>query len=304
MGVVRGEEPRSADAQTRMVSYNVVSGGYFAAMRTPLLGGRDFRASDAKGGAEVAIINPALANVLWPGTAAGAAGAAGAVGRRVRVIDRGDRTHDIEIVGVASDSKFTSLAEAPQPVLYLPSTQWYRQDMRLLVRASGNPAALASAVRAVVRDVNPDIPALATTMEAETAFTLVPARLAGSVLALAGAIGLLLAAIGVFGVISYSVAREGREIGIRMALGASGPRVVAMFVRRGLRLTLIGLALGLVAALGATRLLRGMLYGVSPTDPASFAVVLLGLLGVSLLACYLPARLAARVAPAVVLRSE
>jgi predicted permease len=289
MGVARGEDPAPDPNDQRLMDYNFVSPGYFSALRTPLVAGREFSQGDAPRGVEVAIVNQALAASLWPG--------ASALGHRLHVIDRGNRVHEVEIVGVVRDSKYRSLGETARPVVYLASTQWYRWDMRLLVRTRGDPRRLVAAVRAAVRETDPDVPATPTTMDEETAFSLVPVRLAGSVLAGAGAIALLLAAIGIFGVVSYSVARQYRDIGIRMALGASRARVRGLFVGQGLRLTSVGLILGLGAAAGVTRFLRGLLYGVSPGDPASFAAIGAFVSAVSVLACYLPARRATRVSP-------
>src|SRR5260370_27925201 len=224
-----------------------------------MVAGREFSRTDASGSVPVAVVNETLARTLWP-TGPG-------VGRRMHVIDRASQAHEVEVVGVARDSKFSSLSDSRQPVIYLPTSQWYRWDTRILVHTAGNPGLLTNTVRAAVREVNPDIAVSPTTLEQETAFTLVPARLAGTVLAFAGAVGLLLAAVGIFGVVAYTVARERRNIAVRMALGATRWRVVAMFVGRGLRLAAVGLVLGSVAAARATRLLHGLLYGVGPGDP-------------------------------------
>ena len=296
MAVAPTTEESSALAQHRMYGYNLVSPRYFSAMRIGLRAGREFLATDAAHTPDVAIVSETMAKRFWP--------AASALGQRVRVFDRADVERDAEVVGVVRDVSQRSLGATPEPFIYLPSAQWFRADMRLQIHSSGDPHGLAPAVRAAVRETDPELPTEVTMLEEETAFARVPIKVAGVVFTAAGAIGLFLAVIGVFGVVSYTVAQQTREIGIRMALGARSAQVGGMVLRHGMRMTALGIAVGLVAAAGAARLLRGLLYGVGVADPLSYAAAALLFAVVSALACYVPARRASRVAPAVALRGE
>ncbi len=287
-------ESETAPGRMPMLNYNIVSPGYIAALRMRLASGREFDATDRLDSPPVAMVSEAFVRQSWPGGQP--------LGRRIRLVDRGDSAHVLEVVGVVRDIKYRSLGETPRPIVYLPSTQWYRADMRVQITSSGNPRALLEAVRGAVREIDPDVPFTASTMEEETAFALIPVKVAGAVLAGAGGIALFLATIGIFGVVSFNVARQFREIGIRMALGARGRRVGARVMADGLTLSGIGLLIGLVAALGATRLMRSLLYGVGPTDPLSFGAIAALLIAVTALACYVPARRATRVNPVDVLR--
>jgi ABC-type antimicrobial peptide transport system permease subunit len=237
-----------------------------------------------------------MAELFWPGQSP--------LGRRIKLFDRENNAREAEIVGTVRNSKYRSFGEAPRPVIYLPATQWYRADMRIQVTTSGDPVASLPLVRTVLRELDPDLPATITTLREELAFSLVPAKVAGGILAAAGGIGLLLAAMGLFGIVSYQVARQAHEIGIRMALGARSGQIAASVVRRGVRLTATGLAIGLAASAGLAQLLRGLLFGIGATDPLSFGIIAMILFATCLLACWLPAGRAARVDPMVVLREE
>jgi predicted permease len=297
--VTRAEDPPPAEGaatQRSFLAYNYVSPGYFQTMGIALLEGRDFALTDGPEAMGVAIVNQALAGRFWPGGSA--------LGRQVRVSDREGRHRNLEVVAVARDIKYRTLAEGPRPFLYLPFAQWYRPDMLIHVRTAAGAPALIHAVRDAVRRADPTLAPTVTTLEDEMAFSLVPARVAGAVLTGAGSIGLLLATIGIFGVVSYSVERRGREIGIRMAVGARATQVRRMVVAQALKLAAAGAAVGLGLAVGAARLLRGLLVGVGPNDPATFATIALLFLAVAAAASYLPARRASRADPAAVLRSE
>jgi len=251
----------------------------------------------------VTIINEAMAAKYWPG--------ADPIGREVGVADK--KWPVRAIVGVVEDVKHYSLKEVPAPEMYVPYAQngikiW--PPMRTLqaavrAHAAGSPEALLDGVKRAMRSVDPDLPVgrpstLTRLVEDATA----PARFSVLLLAAFGGLALLLATIGMYGVVSYSVVQRTREIGVRMALGAGRGQVFAMVVGRGSCLAAAGIAIGLLAALGATRLLRGLLYGVQPTDPITFAAVAALLMAVAILACAIPARRATRVDPLIALRGE
>jgi predicted permease len=276
---------------------NMIAAGphYFRTMGIPLLRGREFSETDRDGAPLVAIVNETLARRFWPNE--------DPVGRR---LTRGDPPNTyITVIGVAKDGKYRSLGEQPRATFYLPLLQGYEHWVTLHVKTDGNPLALASAVRREVHALDPDLPVfnVRTMMEhLGTAYFL--ARTTATVLGLFGGLALLLASVGLYGVMSYGVAQRTREIGIRMALGAQAGDVLRLVVSEGMKLAAVGMALGLVAAIAATRYAASLLYGLSATDPATFAGVAAVLVAVALLACWLPACRAARVEPIVALRYE
>jgi putative ABC transport system permease protein len=282
--------------QAALHPYNLITPGYFATLGIPLIAGRDFAPRDARGSADVAIINQAMARRFWPED--------DAVGRRIAIHDRAGNVRDAEVIGVTATTRVRTLGEAPRPLVDLPYAQWYRPDMVLHVRTAGDPRALLEPVRAAFHSAEPDLPAKVSLMEDEMSFSLIPARLAAWVLGFAGGLGLLLAAMGVFGVVSQSVGRRLREMGIRMALGARRRDVRVLVLTYGLKLAAVGIAVGLALAMAGAQLLRGLLNGVGPIDPVTFGGIAVVLCGVALLACWPSARRATSVDPAVVLRAE
>ena len=291
--VRRAEDaPAEGDGGGVSVGVNTVDDDYFRTMEVRLLAGRAFSPADRPGSPPVAVVNETLARRLWPGESP--------VGRR---LTSGGRT--VEVVGVARDGRYEELREDPLPYVYFPFSQNHQAAMTLHVRHDGAPAAALAAVRAELRAVDPDVPlAGAMPMAARIGVTLVPQRIAAVLVGGFGAAGLLLAAVGMYGVLAYTVSQRTREIGVRMALGAGAGAVLRMVVRQGLLLCALGVAIGLGAALLAARAIRGMLFGLSAADPATFVAVplLVGL--AALLASWLPARRAARVDPVVALRAE
>ena len=271
--------------------WDVVTPDYFATMRIPLARGRDFDQSDRTGAPNVAIVNETFARRLF--------GAADAVGRTFR---NGDRT--VTIVGVARDSKYRTLGEEPRNFVYVPFAQQYMPRVNLIVHTASSGLA-AAAIRRVVSDVDPALPVLdQQTMDAAMATSLFPQRIALWVTGTLGLVALLLAIIGIYGVVAYSVAQRTREIGVRVALGAASRTILGLVLRQGLTLVAGGIVVGALAALAITRVLRDLLYGVPPTDVVAFAGAA-ALLGVAaLLASWLPARRATRVDPVIALRSE
>jgi predicted lysophospholipase L1 biosynthesis ABC-type transport system permease subunit len=209
----------------------------------------------------------------------------------------------LEVVGVARDGKYRTLGEAPRPFVYVPAAQLYSPEFWVLAHTSGT--SVMSALQATVRDMDANLSVLQAGALAElTAFGLLPQRLAAWIAGSVGAIALLLAMIGVYGLTAHAVAQRRREIGIRMALGALRGQVLRMTVRRSLLLTMVGSVIGLGIAAGVAQLLTGLLYGISPTDPISFAGSALLLATVALIASVLPARRAASVNPVEALRAE
>ena len=226
------------------------------------------------------------------------------MGKRL-VYAEGERQVSKEVVGVVADLKHESLAGEGAPEVYVPFTQRPNSWMFLAVRGEGDLAALAGSVRAAVREVDPGEPVYGVmTMRQRLDQSLAPQRFNTALLGAFAAAATLLAAVGVFGVLSFQVAERRHEIGIRMALGARRGDVLKLVVGRGLRLVLAGVVIGLAAALALTRVMTSLLFGVSATDPATLTTISLGLIALTLLASYLPARRATKVDPITALRYE
>ncbi|HEX4945767.1 MAG TPA: FtsX-like permease family protein, partial [Blastocatellia bacterium] len=282
-------------ANTPRALSNRVSPGYFAAMQTRLLQGREFTEQDNEQAPRVAIVNETFARRFWPNTSP--------LGKRFRI--GGSDSPLLEIVGVAQDGKYAGLNEEPRPFVYRPLWQARLSSSSLIVRAETEPQQLIAAVRRELQNLDPRLPIASTkTMTEHMSFALLPARLAASVLGSFGLLALALAAIGLYGVMAYSVAQRTRELGIRIALGASVREIHKLVIGQGMRLALLGIAIGLVISLGVMRLMKNLLFGVSATDPLTFLAIGGLLLTVALLACYLPARRATKVDPLIALRSE
>jgi predicted permease len=289
---------RGANAAQAMVAS--VEPDYFAAMGIPLVTGRPFGGRDAPEAPRVVVVNETFARRFFPGVDP----AREAVGKRVSF--RGDEGPWDEIVGVAKDGKYWTIGEAPQPFVYSPLAQSYASTVTLVVRAPGGDArALAPALNAEVRALDAGLPLFdVKTMEEHLGVSLFPARVAAALLGGFGLLALVLAATGVYGVVSYAAAQQTREIGIRVALGARRRDVLRLVAGRGMLLVALGVALGLAGALALTRFMEGVLYGVSASDPLTFALVAALLLAVALVACLVPARRATKVDPMIALRYE
>jgi len=280
------------------VTYFIVAPHYFETMGIPILSGRDF-AQDRKQAQAEAIINETMARRFWPGPK----GAAGAVGER---FSSGGTSY--EVIAVSRDEKARTLGEVPTPCAFLPLAQNYWASpfgATLLVRAEGNPFAMVVPVKKEIEALDRNLAVFEIeSMEDHVRTAQLLPRLAVSLFGAFGAIGLLLASVGLYGVVNYSVRRRTREIGIRMALGAEAFKVRWMVVRQGMGLALVGMGIGLIAAFAATRLLASFLYGVSATDLFTFAAAPMVFAIVAAVASYVPARRASKIDPLLALRHE
>ena len=287
---IEGIEPRVG----HRIGVSLVGPRYFQTLRIPLLGGRDFTPADNASAPAVAIINEAMARRFWPdGTA---------VGHRIR-----RRDAIIQIVGVAKDSKYRTLAETSQLLLYQPLAQDSTDNpaLSLAVRTTGDPMRLRTAVEREVKALVPGWPAFQfRTLDEGLKLQQMAPRIGATFLGVLGAFGLILAAVGMYGVMSYLVRQRTREIGIRLAIGAPISSVLTLLIKQGMVVCLVGAAIGLGIALVATRWLASLLYGVSAADPLTFITVPLVLLAIALLACYVPALQATRVNAVEALRHE
>jgi putative ABC transport system permease protein len=275
---------------------------YFETIGTPLIRGRDFTAQDVINSLKVAIVSEKLARRLWPEIK----DPGEALGRTLRVGDSDAISCDV--IGVTRDSKnniFNSIDSEAAPTIYRPFAQSYSAAASVVVRAVGDPGDLIPAVRREVAALDENLPAQDLQPLTETTgLATWSVRTGAAALSFFGVLGLLIASVGIYGVMSYSVARRTREIGLRMALGAEARDVVKLVVKQGMGLALIGTVTGLALAAAVTRLIASLLYGVRATDLATFAGVAVFLMGVALLACYLPARKATKIDPMAALRHE
>jgi predicted permease len=290
-GVAVRPSGSSAADRALDVPVNRVSPDYFATIRQPLLRGRDFTSDDTK--ARRAIVNETLARRLW--------GDADPIGRRFVIGDK----EDWEVIGVAKNALFASFTGDVGSFVFLPLNISNRSRLALNVRSSAPSAFVLADVRRVVRDIDANVAMLDPgTMRERMAFRLLPARIARSVLGIAGIIALVLASGGLYGLVSYTLAQRTKEIGIRVALGASGGGILRVVVGGAFRLTAIGVAVGMLLGAAATRVFTSLLYGLSPTDPLTFGSIGLLLLIVTATAGYTAARKALSLDPMLVLRNE
>ncbi len=285
-------DPRGSEPQAEK---RIVTPDYFRVLHTPILAGRTFSAQDRKDSPAVAIINEALARRLYPGQ--------DPIGRRIDF--NWETSGWQEIIGVVGNVKHYGLQENPLPTIYVPFAQRPAAAMAVVVRSSLRPDDLVPEIRRQVASLDKDRPLIQVrTLDRVVAESVADRRLPMLILGGFAAAALLLGAIGVYGIVGYSVAQRTEEFGIRMALGARRGNIVRMVLVQGLRLALFGLLIGVAGSLAVARLISGLLYGVTPADPGTLGATALLILGVVLLACYLPARRAARVDPMTALRCE
>ena len=283
--------PANVSMETQVAT---ISPNYFHTMQIPIVEGRDFGALDTKSSQRVTIVSQAFANKYWPGQEA--------VGKQVN----SDLTHEwFTVVGVARDCKEVGLNEKPLPFLYLPVTQIYKPGMIINARVAGDPLAFARAVENAAHELNPDLVLFdETTVELRDSFASFGQRVAGTFVGAFGLLALALAAIGIYGVTSYTTRQRTHEIGIRVTLGATKRDVLRLVLGQGLKLVLIGVVAGLVLSFVLTRFLSSLLLGVTSTDALTFSTVVFLLCGVALFACFIPGRWAMRVEPMVALREK
>lgn len=279
-------------------NFMVVDGNYFDAMNIPLITGRSFSSSDMPEAAHVAVISASLAKTKWP--------AESPIGKIIQYGNMDGDMRPFTIVGVVGDVRDQNLAVEPTPTFYAyqPQRTSAAQTFHVVMQTSGDPSPVVAAARAIVQQVRPDIPPVLRTMETVVADSVADRRFVLVLVGVFGGAALLLATLGVYSVISYLVTQRRQEIGVRIALGAQRGDVLKLVLRQGAALALVGIALGGVGALLLTRLLKGLVFGVSTTDPLAFGGVMVLLAGVALLASWLPAIRAARVDPMNVLRGS
>jgi putative ABC transport system permease protein len=290
--------------EAQRADYRAVDAGYFRALKIPLIAGREFNERDAAETPPVALISQNLARQHWP--------QGSPLGARLRINDNNQGPRPVEVVGVVGDVKHLSLDGEPAPHIYLPVHQahedgvgWLTNTQYWLLRTTVDPLTLSAAARREIQAVDRNAPASnIRTMEQYLAASVAPRRFNLRLLSIFAAAALILAATGLYGVISYGVAQRKRELGIRIALGARACDVLKLVTGEGMALAIIGVALGLMAALALTRVMEGLLFGVSATDPLTYMIIALLLMLVALLACYIPARRATKVDPLIALKSE
>lgn len=275
-----------------------VTPGVIPALGIPLVEGRLIGEQDHSTAPRVALVNQTIARRYWPDRSP--------LGARITFGDPEDpETEWMTVAGVVGDTRVEGISQDPYAQIYVPYAQQPRGAMYVVLRAAGDPLRAVGTVRQAVRALDPNIPLFdVMTMEQRISESVAQPRVSTVLLGVFAAIALTLAAVGIYGLISYTVAQRTPEIGIRMALGAEPSDVLRLMVRQGMMPVLAGIAVGIVGAWIASRVIRGLLFGVSATDPLTFVVVSLFLAGVALLAAYLPARRATRVDPAIALRAE
>ena len=294
--------PTPAAGESPSANFNPVGTDYFRTVSTQVVAGRQFMAQDDQDHPGVVIINEALVRRYFPGEKV--------LGQRLRLspparIWKNQRLTSFEIVGIARDVKSAGLNAESEPAYYVPATQSPLPDMTILVHTKDDPAALVPALRNAVLTIDPNQPVSnISTMEKIVAESIAQPRLSMTLMGLFGALALILAAIGIYGLLSYAVTQRTQEMGIRMALGAQVADVLRLVLKQGMMLVVVGEALGLIGAFAFTRLISSLLFGVTPTDAATFVAVSVVLAGVALIACYFPARRATKVDPLVALRYE
>jgi putative ABC transport system permease protein len=289
---VEGRPPQPA-GQGFNANVNLITPGYFQTMNIPLIEGRDFDERDAMKAPETAIINQEMARRYWPDE--------NPIGQRLAVGDNPWRV----VVGLVGDVKQSGLDIETRPEMFWPYYQEPVSFATFVVRTGSDPEAMTSAVRAAMQEIDKDLPVYnIKTVNDVISESVAPRRLNMLLLGIFAGLALVLAAVGIYGVISYSVSQRTREIGIRMALGASHTSVLRLVVGEGMILAVIGVTIGVVASFFLTRLMSTLLFGVSTTDPITFVAISLLLTGVSIVASLVPARRATRVDPMVALRYE
>jgi len=294
-GDIHAEGQPRLDGRFEVIPCIAVDEAFLETEGIAVLEGRGFRPQDDKSGPRVAIINRVLANHLWP--------KGDAIGQRLQI---GSRPH--EVIGIIGECRYWSITDRNRPLVFRPLAQNYWGNLTLMIRTAGPSTPLRASVEQIVRQLDPDLPLYnVRTMEQQIASSplgLMPMRMGATIAGVQGALVLLLAALGITGLVSFAVTQRTREIGIRMAMGARTVDVVRLVTHQSLKLTGIGLVCGMLLALACTRILAGLLYEVSPTDATVFIGVMLLVFVITLLACWLPTRRATKIDPMEALRYE
>jgi predicted permease len=273
-----------------------VSPAYFRALGIPLVRGRLLDDSDGPNAAHAAVISESLARARWPNT--------NPIGATVEFGNMDGNLQPLTIVGIVGDTREYGLEQAPRPTMYVNLMQRPRSSVTVVMWSSTDPAAVIATARDILRQVAPDVPPRFRTFAQIYSASLGARHFNLTLVAVFAATALLLAVAGIYGVMSYSVTQRRKEIGVRVALGATPGQVFRIILGQGLATTTIGLAVGIIAAIGLTRTIESLLFGVTPTDPVAFASVVALLLMVATLACYLPARRATEADPIEALRQD
>jgi predicted permease len=289
--------PPAAPGARNVAQLSLITPGYFQTIGIPLLRGRDLTLADRGEGPPNIVVNRTLAEREWPGQ--------DPIGKRLRMGDADDPNAGLTVVGVVADSRRADLAAAPTPTIYFSLTQFTLPFMGVVVRSDAGEAAVADAVRSAVRSLDSELPIDdVETVERVLERVTGQPRFRALLVAAFAAIALLLAGVGLYGLISFTVAQRVPEIGVRLALGATPSQVLGLVLGQGIRLAAVGVAVGLVGAFGVARVLQGLLFSISATDPVVYASLALLLLSIAALACYIPARRAMRIDPMTALRAE
>jgi len=289
-------KPQPAAGEKAVTDVRVTDENFFRAMNIPILRGRTFTAQEATEKRQIAVISDALARKYFPGE--------DPLGKRITV-EMTDTPEPAEIIGVVGDIKHQTLDAETRPMVYWAHPQLAYSSMTIVVRTAGNPASLAAAAQREIQIIDKDQPVSdVRTMKAWLGESLARSRFGALLLGLFAVLALILAAVGIYGVMSYTVAQGTHEIGIRLALGAQARDVLKLIVGQGMMLVLAGVAVGLLGAVAVTRVMQSLLFGVSATDPLIFTGIALLLTAVAFLACYIPARRATKVDPMIALRYE
>jgi len=296
---VNALSPEESPGGRTVVSTSSVAPGYFETMGIPLVQGREFSHHDTEGGPGVIIINQSMASRFWPRE--------NPIGKRVNIDPLNPQGRYYEVIGVAQDSKFGTLRESAQPFMYMCILQQYSSSITLVARVNSDPGKMLAVISREVQSLDADLPVFdVKTVTEHLDITLFPLRMATILIGMLGALAMLLSVVGLYAVVAYSVTLRTRELGIRMALGASSIHVLKSVIARGTLLAVIGIAIGLVLALMIAQAMSnlGLLYGISAIDPTTFLTVSLLLISVAMLASYIPARRATKIDPVNALRQE
>lgn len=295
-GGIRQQVSIPGEKASQSIKYNMVGPNYFQTMGTRILRGRDFTPLNFGSSAKVVLVSEAFARRFWSKE--------DPLGQVIRIGDS-PLAYASTIIGVVQDGPVTRIGEVPEPYMYLPLVRGYDGELTLLVETAGDPGALASPLRQAVRAIDKSVsPLLMSTLKETVRQGMYDREMMATFMGAFGLLGLILASFGLYGIVSYTVSQRTREIGLRMALGAQRGDALRMVLRQGLGLVLLGTAIGLPLALTASYYLRSAFYQVSPVDPTAVGGTTLLLIGVALLASYIPARRATKVDPMVALRHQ